>query len=138
MTILRTSLMIAAVILTAWAAWSCKDEVSGPELNAIVFPATHVSYSGQVQPLFNRGCGGQDNACHGPDTFSDFSFSLSGYQDVVASNLIVHPGLPDGSLLVRTVEGTSPPKMPPTNQPQLNDNQKKGLRQWVAEGAQNN
>ncbi len=135
---LRAIAVVAGILLAAWSAWTCKDEVSGPDLSAIVFPATNVSYSGQVQPLFDRGCGGQSNICHGPDTFAANSFSLSMYSDVVASNLIVHPGLPDGSLLVLCVEGKASPKMPPTNQPQLNSNQIKGLRQWVQEGAQNN
>jgi hypothetical protein len=138
MKLLRTIATISAILIFAWSAWTCKDEISGPNLSDIVFPAKNVSYSGQVQALFNRGCGGQDNTCHGPDTFGANSFALDIFDDVVSANAVVHPGLPDGSKLVLTVEGKLAPKMPPSNQPQLNANQIKGLRQWVAEGAQNN
>ncbi len=138
MTILRTILATIIILLLAWSAWTCRDTISGPELSQIVFPATKVSYSGQVQPLFDRGCGGQSNACHGPDTFSMFLFSLSSYEDVVASNTLVHPGDTVGSELILCITGKVSPKMPPSDQPQLNDNQIKGIRQWILEGAQNN
>jgi hypothetical protein len=62
-------------------------------------------------------------------------FSLDSYEHVMYKAGIVVRTDPTHSLLINVVEGTSPPSMPPTNQPQLNDNQKKGLRVWVAEGA---
>jgi hypothetical protein len=112
----------------------CKDEISGGNLSSIVFPASNVHYN-QVQNLFNVGCGGQSGSCHGYDTFQQMGFSLDSYEHVMNKAGIVVRNDPSHSLLINVVEGTSPPKMPPTNQPQLNDNQKKGLRVWVTDGA---
>jgi hypothetical protein len=113
----------------------CKDQISGGDLSSIVFPAAGVHYS-TVQNLFNVGCGGQSSSCHGYDTFQAHGgFSLDAYEHVMYTTGIVVRSDPSHSLLINVVEGTTAPKMPPTNQPQLNDNQKKGLRTWVAEGA---
>ena len=113
----------------------CKDQISGGNLSSIVFPSSGVHYS-TVQNLFNVGCGGQSSACHGYDTFQVHGgFSLDSYEHVMNTVGIVVRTEPNHSLLINVVEGTTPPKMPPTNQPQLNGNQKKGLRTWVAEGA---
>jgi hypothetical protein len=113
----------------------CKDQISGGDLSSIVFPSSGVHYS-TVQNLFNVGCGGQSGACHGYDTFeSHGGFSLDSYEHVMYTTGIVIRTDPTHSILINRIESTSSDKMPPSSQPQLNDNQKKGLRTWVAEGA---
>ena len=126
-------LLLAAVAAVAWI--SCKDEISGPDLSKIVFPDSGVSYRNHVQPLFDRGCGGQISACHGPETFADHGYSLDNYNSATNKVGIIVRGSPDASLLNQTVEGRTQPKMPPVNTSQLTANQITGLRKWVAEGA---
>jgi hypothetical protein len=134
-----SSLMYIAVLgLILWLSWSCKDEITGADLSAIVFPDSGVSYAKQVQPLFDRGCGGQESICHGPDTFDARGYSLDSYLHATSGVGIIIRGKPDASQLITTIEGKTPPKMPPQGRAQLNANQIKGLRQWVQEGAQDN
>ena len=121
-----------------WLSWSCKDQITGADLNAIVFPAKNVSYSKYVQPFFDRGCGGQNSSCHGPETFNQNGFALDVYDHVIASISVVSPGAPDASELILSIEGRFGQKMPPADLPQPNANQITGLRQWIKEGAQNN
>jgi hypothetical protein len=131
-----TRLMVAMSIGSiSFIVWSCKDEILGPKLSDIVFPSSNISYQNQVQPLFNVGCGGQNNACHGPLTFDVAGFSLDDYLNATSRVDIIVRGTPDASKLILVIEGKAPPKMPPTNQPQLNTNQIQGLRKWVQEGA---
>ncbi len=135
-----------------WMAWmgiimiaslwmiACKDE-SATNLNDIVFPASNISYSKNVQPLFTRGC--VFAGCHGPDTYLERGFSLESYQSLTpgAAHEIVVPGDPDNSKLIWSIEGTNgfetTRRMPMGLSP-LNDNQLQGLRRWIAEGAKNN
>jgi hypothetical protein len=135
----RLPVVLLCVVLVMLAL-TCKDQISGPELSQIVFPAKNVSYHNHVQPLFDRGCGGQSSACHGSDTFNDQNpFALDVYEHAVNpySRFWILPGDPDHSNMNHEVE-QKPPVMPPRGQPQLSANQIKGLRQWVLEGAQNN
>jgi hypothetical protein len=132
--LIHTILLSLLFFLSTLSFIVCKDEISGGDLSSVVFPSAGVHYS-TVQDLFNLGCGGQSSVCHGPETFPDASFSLDSYEHVTYRIDIVYPGKPEASKIIAVIEGTSPPKMPPTNQRQLNDNQKKGLRTWVAEGA---
>ena len=130
--------MILLIILVA-GVWRCKDTITGGNLSSIVFPTTKIPYS-KVQQLFNAGCGGQSNACHGPDTIekppAGNGFGLDSYDHLMGGFFkVIIRGDPDASLLIVTIEGKGTSKMPPSGQPQLNDNQKKGLRQWVLEGA---
>ncbi len=118
-----------------WMSWSCKDQVTGPDLGQVVFPDSNISYRGQVQPLFDRGCGGQNNACHGPETIADHQYALDNYNDATHRVGIIVRGNPDGSLLNQTIEKKVSPAMPPANAPQLTQNQITGMRKWVAEGA---
>jgi len=135
MRLARTILLAAILAPSLWSAWSCKDEIQGPPLTEIVFPDSLISYSKQVQPLFDRGCGGQNSTCHGPETFADRQYSLDNYNNATHKVGIIVRGSPDASLLILTIEGKSPPKMPPDLVPGISANQIKGLRKWVAEGA---
>ncbi|HMD14005.1 MAG TPA: c-type cytochrome domain-containing protein, partial [Bacteroidota bacterium] len=105
-------LCLGGFSLLLWNAWSCKDTISGPGLSQIVFSSSP-SYSKQVQPLFNQGCGGQNNACHGPETFASAGFSLDTYLHEITGNGVIVPGNANGSSLILTITGKSPPQMPP-------------------------
>ena len=133
-------LTISFIIIVFLAGvWQCKDTITGGNLSSVVFPASKIPYT-TVQQLFNAGCGGQSSACHGPDTIdkppTGNGFGLDSYDHLMGGFVkVVIRSDPNSSMLILTIEGKGPVQMPPPGQPQLNDNQKKGLRQWVLEGA---
>jgi hypothetical protein len=135
---MKKGLWILAIALAAIASWSCKDEISGPDINSIVFPDTNVSYTQQVQPLFNVGCA--LSGCHSASTYEIRGFSLDDYQHFVGADRpgLVVPMEPDASVLVQRIEGTSAGARMPLNRPPLNQNQIHGIRQWILEGARLN
>ncbi len=101
----------------------------------VVFPNNNVSYSGQVQPLFNQACtasGCHDNGAHQ----SDLDLTDYGHAVLTVPGVVV-PGKPDASTLVLRIEGAVGPRMPSAYFP-LNQNQIGGIRVWVLEGAKDN
>jgi hypothetical protein len=123
------------LILLMVAAWACKDNVTGTGPPSVVFPDSNISYHAQVQPLFDQGCtftGG----CHGGENPAS-GLSLESYQRLTERVGIVVPGVPDESILQLRIDGRLNPRMP-LNRPVLTDNQIKGIRRWIFEGAINN
>jgi len=137
-TIFKTLGWAICLACIVWTSWTCKDDVTGGGTIDVVFPDSNVSFCLQVQPLFTRGCA--FSGCHGGDRYGDDGYSLDSYDHLMfGTRAVVFRGDPDHSLLIQAVEASSGvPKMPPNEFRQLNDNQKRGLRKWVAEGAQNN
>ena len=134
---MRVGLALAVTAVTL-AMGGCKDTVTpgdGSSPSNVVFPARDVSYTYQVQPLFNQACnagGCHDNGPH-QSALSLTSYGLA----VLTVPGVVVPGKPDGSTLVFRIEGRVGDRMPPGNFP-LNQNQINGIRTWIAEGARNN
>lgn len=129
--------LIFVVILTACIWISCKDDITNGGITDIVFPDTGVSYGGQVQTLFDRGCA--FDGCHaGSDPGQ--GLSLDNYQNTLSSD----PGVvlardTAHSRLIWNIEGThGTTRMPPGDRTPLNANQTKGIRRWILEGARNN
>ena len=126
-----------AGILLAAAGWSCKGTApTGPggSPSTIVFPDHAISYSTQVQPLFDQACnfaGCHDNGAH------QSALVLASYGQMTLTPGVVVPGKPDGSTLVLRIQGSVGARMPPGSYP-LNQNQINGIRTWIAEGAKNN
>ncbi|MCX7608261.1 MAG: hypothetical protein N2049_03455 [Anaerolineales bacterium] len=95
-------------------------------------PASAVSYSRQVQPIFDTYC----ISCHGVERIAA-GLDLTSYEKVMAGSkngAMVIPGSASESLLVRLVENGKMPKRgakPTTEQIQI-------LRDWVNAGAPNN
>jgi hypothetical protein len=135
LSVLAWSCCITCIV---WTSWSCKDEVTGGGTIDVVFPDSNVSFGLQVQPLFTRGCA--FSGCHGADRYTEDGYSLDSYEHLMfGTRAVVFRGDPDHSLLIQAVEAANQvPRMPPADFKQLTDNQKRGLRKWVAEGAQNN
>jgi hypothetical protein len=95
-----------------------------------------ISYSTQIQPIFNSNCGGSQ--CHIGGTAS--GLSLANYSSLMQggnSGAVVLPGNPDGSIIVRRLEGDIQPQMPFQRQP-LPPAQIQLIRDWIAEGAHDN
>lgn len=103
-----------------------------PAATATPGGAATVSYSRQVQPIFDRNC----IACHG----GQMGLWLDSYERVLAGSQrgpVVIPDNPDASELIRRVTGVSQPAMP-FGQPPLSRNDLALLRRWIAEGAAKN
>ncbi|MEE9555378.1 MAG: c-type cytochrome domain-containing protein [candidate division Zixibacteria bacterium] len=102
----------------------------------IVLAPSLISYSSDIQPIFNNNCAGSN--CHVGGMAN--GLSLESYTSLMNggnSGAVVLPGNPDGSIIVRRLEGNIQPQMPlgrsplPTPQIQL-------IRDWIAEGAHDN
>lgn len=130
------SVAAACVLAVGSLLTGCEDETygPGPDSRDIVFPESNVSYAQHVQPLFDRTCA--VSGCHDTAT-KQSNLSLQSYREATARPGIIVPGDPDGSVLVQRIEGKIQPRMP-YNRPPLSDNQIRGIRQWILEGAQNN
>ncbi len=126
-------------MLLAYTLWTsgCADEVAPDEGSPsdVVFPATDVSYSVHVQPLFNQTCalaGCHDNGPHeSPLRLTSYGNTVFGVPGVVVE------GQPEQSILVLRIEGRIGQRMPVNRNP-LNQNQINGIRTWIAEGARDN
>lgn len=102
----------------------------------IVLAPSTVSYASDMQPIFNANCAGSN--CHVGGMAN--GLSLASYTSLMQggnSGAVVIPGNPDGSIIVRRLEGNIQPQMPfgrsplPTPQIQL-------IRDWITQGAHNN
>ena len=127
-------LLSAALLL---AESSCKDQVTDPNANPIVFPASNVSYSKHVDPLLQQrcalgGCHAGSSAQAGLDLLAPSYSSLINHQP-----RLVNPGASNNSLLAQRIDGRLPPQMPYLSQP-LNANQIAGIKKWIDEGAKDN
>ncbi len=132
---------LVMVVLGAWIVLlflsGCRDK-SNPVTGSpsdVVFPAQNVSYSAQVQVLFNQACAFA--GCHDSGDHTS-PLKLDNYTDAVLTIPgEVVPGKPDQSILVLRIQGSVGTIMPPQGNP-LNQNQINGIRTWIAEGAKNN
>jgi hypothetical protein len=137
-TILATLLWAGCSFVFLWSSWTCKEDITGGQPIDVVFPDSNVSFGQHVQPLFIRGCA--FSGCHGADRYAEDGYSLDSYEHLMfGTRAVVFRGDPENSLLIQSIEGANQVvKMPPRDFPQLNENQVRGMRKWVAEGAQNN
>ena len=102
----------------------------------IVFPASGVSYSKQVQPLFNAAC--NYSGCHNAANVAG-GLNLSSWNSIIHfTPPVVLPQDSAHSMLILRIEGKLPSIMPPTGLATLNQNQIQGLKTWIMEGAKNN
>ena len=105
--------------------------------NVVAEPKSDVSFSKDVQPIFNANC----TSCHG----SSGGVNLSSYDALMSSNGseygtdIVIPGDANASGLVDKIEAN--PRFGariPTRGPFLSGNEIETIRAWINEGALNN
>ena len=133
MNVLRGTLALVFSLLVS----SCKDQVTDPNVNPIVFPDANISYSKHVDPLFQQrcalgGCHAGSTAQAGLDLFAPSYSSLINHLP-----RLVTAGASNNSLLVQRIDGRLAPQMPYMAQP-LNANQINGIKKWIDEGAKNN
>jgi hypothetical protein len=104
-------------------------------VDVVVNPSL-VSYSDEIQPIFDSNCTG--SGCHIPGPAN--GLSLNNYSQLMTggnSGAVVIPGNSDGSIIIRRLEGDITPQMP-FGRPPLSQAQIQLIRDWIDEGAINN
>lgn len=123
---------ILSIIFLAFALNACSDNIiTSPD--QIVFPEKNVSYQQQVRPLLELSCA--FSGCHDAETAAS-GVDVTGYFQLTSRAGLIIPGKPDNSLLIQILEGKQGHLL--TFQNRITDSQKRGVRQWVLEGALNN
>ncbi len=121
---------VVLAFVTLMFVASCGDSAVTSSKD-IVFPSKNVSYLLQVEPFLKVTCAYQ--GCHSNETRAG-NISLADYNSLVSVAGLIIPGNPDASQLNQMLEE----KLPHPGLTYLyrgNDNQIKGMRIWVAEGA---
>ncbi|MFM8839639.1 MAG: hypothetical protein ACKOFB_00860 [bacterium] len=120
------------VILYLFTLSACYDTtITSPE--QIQFPAQNVSYQQHVKPLLELTCA--FSGCHDSETAAA-GVDVTGYFQLTSRAGLIIPGKPDNSLLNQILEGKQGHVL--TFQQRISEAQKRGVRQWVQEGALNN
>ena len=113
----------------------CEDTVTVEDVDKVIIPDKNVSYAKYIHPLLNVKCA--YSGCHNDESRAA-GYSVNTWSGTRAPG-IVNPGDVNTSTLVWVIEGTIAGKqMPPFGYPSLNQNQIKGIKQWILEGALNN
>lgn len=104
-----------------------------------------VSFSAQVQPIFNAGCA--VTGCHVPGGSGPMSLAagvsfgtlvgVAATRGPCAGDNRVQPSNPASSALIKRLEGTCGTRMP-IGAPQLSADQLQLMRDWISQGARNN
>ncbi|MDT3696613.1 MAG: hypothetical protein ROY99_09490 [Ignavibacterium sp.] len=139
MNILYTNNILRFLVLTAFSLIliSCDDTLTVEDVDSKPMPQSNISFAENIYPILQvkcafSGCHAQPNPSKGLD--------LSTYSGVTADPTIVFPREPDLSKLVWTIEARPPfPPMPPVGyaKPVTNE-QIRGIKKWIEEGALNN
>lgn len=119
--------VILCCLLFLWGC-SSQDTITSPQ--EIVFPESNVKFQNHVLPLLRLTCG--VGICHS----STSTIPLTNYTEVVSRAGLVIAKMPSESTLVQFMEGTLP--HPVIVNYTYSDNQIKGVRTWINEGALNN
>jgi hypothetical protein len=97
---------------------------------------TLISYSGEIQPIFDNNCA--ESGCHIPGPA--YGLSLNNYAELMQGGLsgpVVIAGDPDTSIMVRRLEGDIIPQMP-YQRPALSPSDIQKIRDWIEQGALDN
>ncbi len=127
--------ILAASFILVFTFTSCDDTITVNDVDNNIIPDSLVSYSEHIVPVLQAKC----YSCHGNGRY-EAGLDLTLYTKFV-DNRIVVPFEPETSILIWKVEGLPGIglPMPPTGTaPPLTDNQLKGFRTWIDEGAENN
>jgi hypothetical protein len=129
--------LLPAFVISLVLFSSCKDQVSDPNTDPIVFPDAGISYSKHVEALFQQRCA--VSGCHSVGTAAGgLSLTLPSYNSLMNHQpRLVNPGSGNNSLLVQRIDGRIAPRMP-LNSQALTTNQINGIKKWIDEGAMNN
>lgn len=90
-------------------------------------------YERDIAPILRTHCAGCHNDADREGEFSVETFSSLNQGGDKGATL--KPGDPEGSLLVKLIEGRAKPVMPPKDEPRVSTAELALLRQWIADGA---
>jgi len=128
--ILILLLVLAAMLILSIP--SCSDDGIRPG-DEIVFPEKDVSFAAHVQPFFTFRCASY--GCHEDHTRAG-NLSLTSYFTLTERPGVVVPFDSESSLLMQKIDGRLPhPIQVPII---INENQLKGIKTWIDEGAKHN
>lgn len=100
---------------------------------AVVFPNSNVSFRQHVQPFLRSSCA--QIGCHSTESRAG-GVALEEYAQLWERPGLIVPGKPEQSVLQQILERQLPHQPDPW---QLStENQRRGVRRWIAEGARNN
>lgn len=113
---------------------SCENTNTNQNIS-LVFPETNISFEHHILPLIKINCGlsfchGQISPQAGVLTYDYFTLMTS------YNGALIIPLNPEGSVLVQIIEYKLPHN--PNLSWSINENQRKGIRRWILEGAKNN
>jgi hypothetical protein len=115
------------------------DDLMADTLTVSIDIIAGVSYSAQIQPVFDVSCALA--GCHGMGMNPPYGLRLMSYQhlmDTTSHEPVIIPYDPDNSLLVKRIEGAILPRMPLNGPPYLPDSTIQLIRTWVTQGASDN
>ncbi|MPN53790.1 hypothetical protein SDC9_201456 [bioreactor metagenome] len=126
-------LTFLVLIFVAGVVFSACSWTTGGDQN-IVFPENNISFMHNVKPFLAQNC--SYSPCHSGFDLAG-GISLVEYHHIIAIGGFIVPKNPDGSRFVQVLENKTPHF---TNfyRGNINENQIKGVRQWIKEGAINN
>jgi len=136
-------MMLCMALLSS--LYYCSDQGVSPDQREYIIPEENISYYDDLLPMLEGKCGFE---CHSgnpeiveipflrKEEFIDFQISVTG--DVLVDTLL-HQIDPTRAPLYIIVTKFNPyigiETMPPFPRSPLTDNQIKGIKQWIAEGA---
>jgi len=130
--------ILSLIIISLMCLLGCDDTLTTENVDNKPIPADSVSFSQHIYPVFQVKCA--FSGCHAQPNPAD-GIDLSTWVGVRADPNIVFPGEPDLSRLVWTIDpsvsGVS--KMPPIGYAKpVTEDQLRGIKTWIAEGALDN
>ena len=120
------------VVVLACIIASCKSDNTVSSLDDIVFPDKNISYYRSIQPLFNIAC--TNSGCHDTKSFAG-NLDLTSYSGIRQRfyDVVIVRDTTMSHLVWRIDAKFGFMPMPPTRL--LTLNQRRGLKQWILEGA---
>lgn len=138
----KTSIFALIISLGILLSACGGDSSTGPDPDPDPDPNRNVSFSEDIQPIFQGNCA--TSGCHDSGT-QESGVNLSSYQNAIDSEgvqyqeLVINPENPDGSPLVDKIE-PSPEigeRMPFEGNP-LTQSEIDSIRAWIEDGAPDN
>lgn len=113
---------------------ACDDTLN--QIDDKIIPDQNVSFNEHLLPVFQLKC--NNSGCHNSQ-YRAGGLSLETCAEATESPLIVFPFEPDNSSIIWAIENQSgASQMPPLGYQPLTENQRKGIRTWIEEGAKCN
>ena len=125
---------LATLFVVILFSQACDDTLN--QVDDSFIPEQDVSFNDHLLRVFELKC--NNSGCHNSQ-FRAGGISLANCSEATENPLVVFPHEPDNSSLIWSIEGQSgASQMPPLGYQPLTENQRKGIKTWIAEGAKCN